>query len=125
MAIRKRSLERFQKELTLRKEHLVKTLTASTSELIDGDHSFFADAVDQASAEEGKTIAVQLKNRGHQELVQIDAALRRIGLGTYAECVRCGAEISESRMKAFPFTTFCIDCKAELESEEGRFPGRY
>lgn len=124
MAIRKRQLEKLQKDLVDRRESLVRTLTESTSRLIDDDTSY-ADSVDQASAEEGKSIAVSLKNRGHLELVQIEAALRRITTGSYGTCTRCDTAIAESRMKAFPFTTFCIDCKAELESEEGRFPGRF
>ena len=54
----------------------------------------------------------------------IDQALRRLESGTFGECASCSEPISEARIKAFPFTTLCIDCKAELESEEQRYPGR-
>ena len=63
-------------------------------------------------------------SREREILFQIDAALRRIDEGSFGDCAQCGESIIEARIQAFPFTTLCIDCKAELESEEHRFLGR-
>ena len=84
----------------------------------------YTDAIDQASADTDKSFAMQMKNRERDTLWQIDGALKRIEEGNFGECERCDEPISEARIRAFPFTTLCIDCKAELESEEQRFPGR-
>jgi DnaK suppressor protein len=65
-----------------------------------------------------------MKNRDRDVLWQIDEALKRIDEGSFGECERCDEPISEARLKANPSTTLCIDCKAELESEEHRFLGR-
>jgi DnaK suppressor protein len=82
------------------------------------DEPYFTDAVDQAAAETDKNLSLQMKNRERNILWQIDEALRRIETGNFGECQQCGESIAEARIRAFPFTTLCIDCKAELESEQ-------
>ena len=123
MALRKEKLESFKKHLSVRRESLALELKRATAELINDEVSY-TDAIDQASAETDKSLTVQMKNRDHDILWQLDEALRRIDSGTFGECERCSESISEARLKASPSTTLCIDCKAELESEEHRFPGR-
>jgi DnaK suppressor protein len=88
------------------------------------DEVTYTDAVDQASAETDKSLNLHMKNRERNALWQINEALKRLDRGAFGECERCGESISEGRIEAFPFTTLCIDCKAELESEEQRYPGR-
>src|SRR4051812_46381039 len=117
MALRKEKLESYRKELTRRRDTLASEVRAATERMINDDVAY-ADAVDQASADSDRAISVQIKNREREVLMQIDQALRRLEEGIFGECERCGDEISEARIKAFPFTTLCIDCKAELESEE-------
>ena len=45
----------------------------------------------------------------------IDAALARIESGTFGKCTRCGREIPEPRLEAYPWASLCIDCKREAE----------
>jgi len=53
----------------------------------------------------------------------IEAALQRIGDGTFGRCVDCGAEISRERLDALPQTPYCIECARRhdrrREIEEG------
>ncbi|HAR44039.1 MAG TPA: RNA polymerase-binding protein DksA [Bdellovibrionales bacterium] len=123
MTISKEKLEIFRKQLLARRDALRKELSIKTAQLLD-DEDTFADAVDQASAETDKAISVSMKNRDEGLLTQLDEALRRIDAGAFGSCRECGESISEGRLQAFPMTTLCIDCKAELESEKQRFPGR-
>ncbi len=123
MALRKEKIEGFRKLLMSRREAMAADLRKATADFI-GDESSYTDSIDQAAADTDKSLALQMKNRERDILWQIDEALKRIDLGDFGECERCGEEISEARIKAFPFTTLCIDCKAELESEEHRFSGR-
>ena len=123
MALRKEKLEGFKKHLSTRRESLAQELKQATADLINDEVSY-TDAIDQASAETDKSLIVQMKNRDRDILWQLDEALRRIDSGTFGECERCDESISEARLKANPSTTLCIDCKAEIESEEHRFPGR-
>ena len=123
MALRKEKIEGFRRDLFARREALASDLRKATAEFISDD-SMYTDVIDQASADIDKTFAMQMKNRERDTLWQIDSALKRIEEGNFGDCERCDEPISEARIRAFPFTTLCIDCKAELESEEQRFPGR-
>lgn len=49
-------------------------------------------------------------------LAQVDAALSRIDEGTYGICNACGRSIDELRLKAIPYTDFCL---ADKERSEG------
>ena len=123
MSLRKEMIHSVREELVQRQAMLSAELTKSTEGLLNDDVSF-ADSVDQAAADTDKAITVQIKNRGRDTLVQINQAIRRLDEGTFGNCEQCDSEIADARIKAFPFTTLCIDCKAELESEQGRYPGR-
>lgn len=63
--------------------------------------------------ERGKDIA--LRDNNATLLSMIGDALARIDNGTYGLCDRCGQEITEERLEAFPYTTMCIDCKEDVE----------
>jgi RNA polymerase-binding protein DksA len=41
---------------------------------------------------------------------QIQQALDRLDQGTYGICQKCGQSIATERLKALPFTPFCIRC---------------
>ena len=122
MALRKEKLESYRKLLTARRESVNAGLRIATEEIINGETAY-GDSLDQASADVDKSFALQMKNRELDTLVQINEALRRIEAGAFGQCESCDEPISEARIKAFPLTTLCIECKAELESEERRFPG--
>ncbi len=123
MALPQEKIESFRRELFARREALASGLRQATADLISDD-TVYNDSLDQASADTEKSLSVHMKNRDRDILLQIDEALKRISEGSYQFCERCEEPISEARLKAFPFTTFCIDCKAELESEEHRFTHR-
>lgn len=125
MTIRQRDelLKKWKSQLLTRKETLLAEVKRDTEALMN-DEQQFTDAVDMASAETEKSLALGKNNRDRQTLEQINAALGKIDAGTFGECVQCSELISDARLDAAPFTTLCIDCQAELESEKQRFPGR-
>jgi DnaK suppressor protein len=55
-----------------------------------------------------------------ETLNKIDAALGRLGEGTYGNCFECGEEIAETRVRALPFATRCKDCEEAYEMLEHR-----
>ena len=65
---------------------------------------------------EGATIAFERSQIGalvrqvRHHLAEIDAALERVGAGTYGVCERCGAAIGEARLDALPAARTCITC---------------
>lgn len=116
----KAKLEYFRKELTNQLEALNKEM-AQTVNQISHDDEVYADWTDVASVETDKTIQLKIRDRERMLMSKIEEALRRIEEGTFGECERCGEDIAEPRLKARPVTTFCIDCKSEMEGTEHRF----
>lgn len=124
MTLRKEKLERYRRQLFAQREALALDLRNSAAQLIAEDNAV-ADTLDQASNDVERTITLLMKNRERAALTQIDDSLRRIDAGVYGTCERCEEDISEARIRAFPFTTLCIECKVELESEENRYSLRH
>ena len=44
-------------------------------------------------------------------LEEIDAALDRIGAGTYGTCVHCGSAVPAERLEFRPFAAACVSCQ--------------
>jgi DnaK suppressor protein len=69
-------------------------------------------------------------------IAAIDAALERMTAGNYGRCLRCGADISEERLRVDPAAELCVSCsqttkaerkfapadESELMPESGRLP---
>ncbi len=73
------------------------------------------DAEDEALADLLVDVNLAEVTRGIQELRDIDAALKRIVLGTYGVCVRCRQAIDRNRLDAYPTAACCIDCQRQKE----------
>jgi RNA polymerase-binding protein DksA len=68
------------------------------------------DAEEQAISRENDEVLEYLDNTSREELQQLQTAIARIDAGTYGVCTQCGAEISDQRLAALPYTTTCIAC---------------
>ncbi len=64
--------------------------------------------------EQDNTILL-MHNEG-ETLVQIEGALERIEAGVYGSCIECDGKIPKTRLKAIPYTPYCVKCASELES---------
>ena len=71
----------------------------------------FADS-GQVGAQQGEqaTLARSL----HEQLDDVDLALRKMDQGAYGRCDNCGKEIQEARLEAIPAARHCIDCASTL-----------
>ena len=57
-----------------------------------------------------------------RELAMIEKAILLIKTGRYGKCEVCNKSIPIQRLKALPFTPYCVSCQTELE-ESGDWPG--
>ncbi len=119
--MKKTKLESFRKLLTTQLEDIRKDMQRTVSTQISQEEEVYADWTDIATIETDKNVQFKIKDRERILMTKIEEALRRIDLGTYGECDRCGEEISEARLAARPVTTYCIDCKSEMETAEHRY----
>jgi DnaK suppressor protein len=61
-------------------------------------------------AMQGQAMARASEQRRVTEIARIDAALKRVGDGSFGECLGCGDDIEEKRLAVDPAATLCIDC---------------
>ena len=79
-----------------------------------------ADINDQASLESERSFELRIKDRERKLVGKVHEALKKISDGTYGVCDSCGEPIGVKRLQARPVTSYCINCKAEMEAEERR-----
>jgi len=111
------NLEFFKDKLNQMKEDLLQE-NSSTVSGMKQDRTLFPDPNDRASLETDRNTMLRIKDRERKLLSKIQEALDRIENETFGMCESCEEMISHERLKIRPVTTFCISCKAELESEE-------
>ena len=56
-----------------------------------------------------------LRDRATQQLERVDAALARLGAGTYGACLRCGEPVVPERLAALPWAPHCIGCQIAID----------
>ena len=61
---------------------------------------------------------ILLMNNEGETLIQIEGALERIEGGVYGSCIECEGKIPKMRLKAIPYTPYCVKCASELETSK-------
>jgi len=118
MALTKKQLEDFQKQLTGWRTELEEGQSVNMHALNEQEQNAFPDPTDQASMETDRNFDLRIKDRERKLIRKIDQAILRIKEGEFGMCESCGGDISVKRLQARPVTTLCIDCKTEQEQEE-------
>ncbi len=59
---------------------------------------------------------LRLMDNEGEVLSQIEGALERIEDGDYGSCVECSGRIPKMRLKAIPYTPYCVKCASQIES---------
>jgi len=67
----------------------------------------FADSA-HSTAERARLLSVMKALRANHRWV--NRALKKMELGTYGDCERCGNPIAIERLEALPWAILCIDC---------------
>lgn len=57
-----------------------------------------------------------LMNSEGETLSEIEAALERIEQRSYGICTECNKSIPKTRLKAIPYTPYCVKCASEIQS---------
>ncbi len=92
---------------------------ASETRALDVDSP--QDTGDQSIGSLAKESLFRQTSQRRHLVRMIEAALRRIGEGSYGMCVACAGDIPRKRLEALPWTDCCLRCQEiaerELESE--------
>jgi RNA polymerase-binding transcription factor DksA len=73
------------------------------------------DWKEDAIVRENDDVLEVLDVEGREQLVQLQAALRRLDEGSYGVCVTCEGPIVAARLAAAPELTTCIACAMAAE----------
>lgn len=58
----------------------------------------------------GRELAEVARARAAEAVVEIEDAMRRMDIGTYGRCERCGVQIAFERLEAIPSARSCVRC---------------
>jgi RNA polymerase-binding transcription factor DksA len=120
--LNKQELESFEGRLGKRREELRWIIHDALVESKREDFLELAGAVHDAGEEsvadllEGVSHAIL--NREVEELIDTEAAMRRIQIGSYGVCIDCGDEIARERLNAYPTAKRCLACQNRRETEK-------
>lgn len=90
-------------------------LGASLSDSIEELSTYDQHPADVATEVFERSKDFALREDALLKLQAINHALQRIKDGTYGICESCGKPIPYDRLEAVPYTTQCVDCRADTE----------
>jgi DnaK suppressor protein len=120
---RRDALLRLHKSLTARRVELRKRLGKELADL-GGNAAGSGDSADAAFDASGEELSSQLAELEAKELLQVERALRRLKQGTYGLCEGCACKIPVARLNALPYSTLCIKCQRDMETDANFWDGR-
>jgi len=104
--------------LEMRNEILAK-IEEEMGEKLEGDPRFSSvaamDVADLSQLGLNEDIDYTILQMHIERLRNVEDALERLKEGTYGYCEECGRPIGIKRLKALPFTRYCIKCQEQME----------
>ena len=98
--------------------HIAETTLNKSQRDAAGDLSGYSyHMADMASDDYDRDFSLGRATDEQKIIYAIDEALKRIGDGSYGNCLQCGKPISKRRLKAVPHTELCIDCQKKDEGK--------
>ena len=111
--------EYFRQKLENWKSELLKESSQTLSNL-QTENEATPDMTDRASEEIDRTYELRTRDRERKLINKIDAALRRIGDGSYGYCEETGEPIGLKRLEARPVATLSLEAQEMHEKAEKR-----
>jgi DnaK suppressor protein len=103
------NFEEFEKKLLEMKKSIEKVLADKKEfDLVENE---IGDQIDEAGQSLDKEVIFEQSDNERKILNEINAALRKLKNGTYGKCEQCGIEIENKRLKAIPYSRYCIKCQ--------------
>ncbi len=96
--------------LASRRRELVERVHAVGQDLGRVNDPASPDWAERAGQRANDEVLQAIGEADSHELAAIDAALRRLELGTYGLCTLCGTAIAAERLHALPHVEYCERC---------------
>jgi DnaK suppressor protein len=75
------------------------------------------DELDQVQHAADRELLIRQLELDAGLLKEVRSALSRISDGTYGRCLRCDDEIGVKRLRAVPWTEYCLNCQDVVEKQ--------
>ena len=122
--INKTDLRLIRKKLLGRRGELAGTLESIEDEHLGTDENRTTsggDEADQANNAQTADISLRLAETGARELQEIDAALGKLGDGSYGICEATGEPIGLPRLKYLPWIRLSLEAQEKVERNQLRY----
>ncbi len=93
-------------------------LTKSTDTMQTESNSIPSHIADIGSDTFEQHNTLRLLDNDGEVLDEIEVALERIEDGVYGSCNECEHKIPKTRLKAIPYTLYCVKCASQIESTQ-------
>lgn len=113
--MRTRELERIRQQLLEQRAELLKLFHHEVEESRQSDEDV-EDEIDQATTSYQRDLNLVLSSVDYERLSAVENAIAHLDGGTYGTCETCGEKIVEERLKAVPWTAYCVRCQEEEEA---------
>jgi RNA polymerase-binding protein DksA len=114
-----RQIEELRRTLTARARQLREEIHQTLIKSDDEQYTMIADQVRDLEDDSFADLMVDVNlaeiDRDLQELRLVDAAMLRLGDGSYGTCDACDSPIEFERLRATPFASRCFDCQSTWE----------
>lgn len=114
-----KEMEQLRENLENQRQESMRFLERLKNESRSFDSDSAQDSADWCVVHLSKESLFEQSSQRRTILRLIDAALERMGRGSFSICVACGDNIQTRRLQAVPWTQFCLSCQEELEDEVG------
>ena len=122
--LNKKEMEPYRHLLLDLKVKLIKEVLLNQEASNESNEGDVLDLADLASDSYDKDLANSLSETERARLNAVEAALKRVELGTYGLCDACNKPIPLPRLKVLPFAKFCVQCQQEEErTGKAQLPG--
>jgi DnaK suppressor protein len=102
-------IEYYRNRLKQREAELLPDIERLENEAREARSAEVEDPIDQVTSDEGRAAAFGVASREYEELRLVRESLERIQNGTYGKCIVCGRDIPEERLRAIPWTPYCLE----------------
>jgi DnaK suppressor protein len=111
----KKDMELLKKILVQKKAELLNKVKNVQKEISDKELESSGDEIDTASRGAEKEMYFELAAADKITMSAIDDAIGKMEKGIYSKCESCAKDIPIQRLKAIPWSRYCIQCQEESE----------
>ena len=117
------TIQKYRERLLSQQQQIERRIFRIGSDLYDMESERDIERTDHVQEEAVNDTMMALDERSRHLIEEIQAALGRIGDGTYGDCEVCGEPINPARLEALPIARRCVRCQEEAEHAAKLPPG--